>query len=75
MENNIKIEQVNNKNDALDCNKLLEKLIRSESRFNNNIDQEFKVNNWFENFYNENTNAIFIAKNKKSKIQIIGGIL
>ena len=68
MENNIKIEQVNNKNDALECNKLLEKLIRSESRFNNNINQEFKVNNWFEKFYNENTNAIFIAKNNEKVI-------
>lgn len=68
MENNIKIEQVNNKNDALECNKLLEKLIQSESKFNNNIDQEFKVNNWFENFYNENTNAIFIAKNNEKII-------
>ena len=68
MENNIKIGQVNNKNDALECNKLLEKLIQSESKFNNNIDQEFKVNNWFENFYNENTNAIFIAKNNEKII-------
>lgn len=68
MENNIKIERVDNKNDALECNKLLEKLIQSESKFNNNIDQEFKVNNWFENFYNANTNAIFIAKNNEKII-------
>ena len=68
MENNIKIERVDNKNDALECNKKKKKLIRSESKFNNNIDQEFKVNNWFENFYNENTNAIFIAKNNEKII-------
>ena len=69
MENKIQIIQVNNKDDALKCNKLLEKLIQSERQFNNNINQEFKVNNWFENFYDEKTNAIFIAKNDE---EIIG---
>lgn len=68
MDSNIKIEKVNSKIDALECNKLLEKLIQSERQFNNNINQEFKVNNWFENYYNENNNAIFVAKENEKII-------
>ena len=56
------IECVNNIDDALRCNELLEKLIRSESKYNYNIRQNYKVKNWFENFYNEKSNAIFVAK-------------
>lgn len=68
MENNITISQVNNKNDALKCNMFLEKLIQSEREFNNNINPDYKVKNWFENFYNEDTNAVLIAKDNDNII-------
>lgn len=58
----IVIEKINNKDDAIKCNKLLEKLIQSERQFNENINSEYKVNNWFENFYSEDNNVIFIAR-------------
>ena len=58
----IVIEKINNKDDAVKCNKLLEKLIQSERQFNENINSEYKVNNWFENFYSEDNNVIFIAR-------------
>lgn len=67
----IEIEKVNNKTDALICNELLEKLIQSERAFNNNIKSKYEVKNWFENVFNENYNAIFIAKDNE---KIIGYI-
>lgn len=65
------IEQVNNNSDAVKCNDFLEKLIQSEKQYNENIKPEFKVENWFENFYNEKNNAIFVAKEDE---KIIGYI-
>ena len=65
------IEQVNNNNDALKCNEFLEKLIESEKQYNENIKSGFEVKNWFEKFFNENNNAIFVAKEKKKFIKKI----
>jgi len=65
------IEQVNNKDDALECNEFLEKLIQSEKSYNENIKPEYRVKNWFEKIFNEENNAIFVAKENE---KIIGYI-
>ncbi|MBQ3407795.1 MAG: hypothetical protein IJH12_01140 [Clostridia bacterium] len=49
----------------------MEKLIQSERQFNDNVNQKYKVSNWFENLYNENKNAIFVAKKSEKVIGYI----
>lgn len=55
---------VDNLVDARRCDELLTKLIQSERKFNDNINKDYIVNNWFENLYNKDGNVIYIAKDK-----------
>ena len=56
------IEFVKTCEDAKKCNQLLTKLIQSERRFNCNIKEEYKVEEWFENIVNDKSNIIIVAK-------------
>ena len=44
------------------CNQLLTKLVNNESKYNYNIKDDYVINEWFENLYYKENNAIFVAK-------------
>lgn len=67
----INIDFVKKIDEAKKCDELLTKLIQSEKRFNDNINKNYIVNNWFEKVYNEKNNIIFIAKDNN---KIVGYI-
>lgn len=67
----INIEKLKTIEEAKKCNELLTKLVYSEKQYNININEQYIVNNWFENIYNKKNNVIFIAKDKE---KIIGYI-
>ena len=56
------IKRVDNINDAKECNKLLTKLVHSESKYDANIKSDYIVNNYFDNLYNQKNNCLFIVK-------------
>ena len=64
------IEKVTNIEEAIKCNKLLTKLINTESLFDENIDGNYIINNYFENIYEQENSSLFIAK--KDNDDVIG---
>ena len=56
------IVKVDNLNDARKCNELLTLLIENEAKYNENINKNYIVNNWFENLYNMENNVLYVAK-------------
>lgn len=56
------IKKLDNDIEAIQCDNLLTKLVHSEKEFNNNIDTNFVVKDYFKNLYTKNNNAIFVAK-------------
>ena len=56
------IKKVDNINDALECNKLLTKLVNSEKRYDLNVKNNYTVKEYFENIYSNENNCLFIAK-------------
>lgn len=58
----MEIEKVTTIEDAKKCNELLTKLIKSEKKYNNNINEKYEVTEWFEKVYNEKYNTIYVAK-------------
>ena len=48
----VDIEQINCNEDAKICDKLLNELIQSEHKFNNNIKKDYVVKDYFEKIYN-----------------------
>lgn len=58
----MKIEKVETIDDAKVCDKLLTKLVHSEKRYNDNINEKYIVKNWFEKMYKEKNNVIYVAK-------------
>ena len=56
------IKKVDNINDAIECNKLLTKLVNSERKYDTNIKSDYIVNRYFENIYNNKNNCLFITK-------------
>lgn len=67
----INIEKVNCDEDANKCDELLTELIQSEREFNNNIKNDYVVNDFFNKIYNDESNIIFCAKINK---EIVGYI-
>lgn len=63
------IVKVENLEDAKKCNQLLTLLIQNEGKYNENINLNYEVNNWFENLYNKNNNVLYVAKEDE---QIVG---
>lgn len=55
------IKEVDNEKEASLCNLLLEKLIKDEKKYNDNINDEININNYYENIYKKDNNKIFIA--------------
>ena len=58
----MKIQKVDNIEDAVKCDKLLTKLIANEALYDKNLRKDYKVNNYFENLYEKKHNVLFIAK-------------
>ncbi len=56
------INQVNTTEDCLNCNKMLEELIRFESKIDNQINDNHIVENFYEKTLNKQDCVIFIAK-------------
>lgn len=65
------IVKVDNLNDARKCNELLTLLIENEAKYNENINKNYIVNNWFENLYNIENNVLYVAKENE---EIVGYI-
>ena len=62
----ITIDTVKSVGEAIKCNKLLTKLIHSESKYNENINKDYIIENWFENLYDNEYNKIFVAKDSEN---------
>lgn len=65
------IVKVDNLEDARKCNELLTLLIENEEKYNENINKNYIVNNWFENLYNMENNVLYVAKENE---EIVGYI-
>lgn len=65
------IVKVDNLEDARKCNELLTLLIENEAKYNENINKNYIVNNWFENLYNMENNVLYVAKENE---EIVGYI-
>ena len=57
----MEIREVNTIEEARECDKLLTELIRDEATYNEGINSEFIVNNYFENIYFNKNNILLIA--------------
>lgn len=55
------IKEVDKVEEAIECDKLLTKLINNEKKYNKNIKDNYIVNNYFENLYTKNNNILYIA--------------
>ena len=53
------IKKVDNIEEAIECNKLLTKLVKSESKYDTNLKSDYAVTNYFENIYNNNNNITY----------------
>jgi len=56
------IKKVDNIIDAIECNKLLNKLIENESKYDKNIKSNYIINEYFEKIHNNKNNCLFMAK-------------
>jgi ribosomal protein S18 acetylase RimI-like enzyme len=56
------IKKVDNIEEAIECNKLLTKLVNSERNYDANLKSDYIVTNYFENIYNNQNSSLFIAK-------------
>ena len=55
------IKKVDNLEEANYCDKLLSLLIQDEKKYNENIKDDYVVNDWYQNLYDKKNNALFIA--------------
>lgn len=60
------IQKVDNIEDAIKCDNLLTKLIKSEANYDKNLKKDYEVKKYFENLYKNKNNALFIAKDDKN---------
>ena len=65
------IKKVESKEEAIYCDKLLSLLIQDEKKYNENIKDDYKVDNWYQNLYEKDNNQLFIAV---SEGEIVGYI-
>ena len=62
------IKKVDNIKDAIECDKLLTKLINNERKYDINIKSDYIVNKYFENIYANKKNCLFIAKDNNNLV-------
>ena len=65
------IKKVSSIEEAKECDKLLTLLIQDEKNYNENIKDDYKLDNWYPNLINKNNNQLFIAVNDN---EIVGYI-
>lgn len=56
------IKKVDTINEAIECDKLLTKLVNTERKYDTNIKTDYIVHKYFENIYNNKNNCLLIAK-------------
>lgn len=66
--NIIIIEPVKTKSEAIECDKLLTKLVNSESQYDNNLKKDYIVKDYFKNKYNNKDNILIVAKTNENTI-------
>lgn len=65
------IKEVTQLEEVNKCNEFLKELVKDEKRFNDNIDDNAQINNYYENFYKIENNKLFIAKENENIIGYI----
>lgn len=66
---------VDNKCDAKKCDDLLTELIMSERRYDSNIKETFRVNNFYTEIFNRENNVLICALNGDETVGYIYGFL
>lgn len=69
------IKKVNTKEEAMLCDELLNKLILSDKRFDDNINENFKVNDWYVKLYDKEDKIILIVKEDEKIVGYLYGYL
>lgn len=67
----MEIKEVETKEEIQKCDEFLNKLVKDEKRYNDNIDDNMVINNYYENFYKSETSKLFIAKDNENIIGYI----
>ena len=55
------IKKVSSIEEAKECDKLLSLLIQDEKKYNENIKEDYKLDNWYPNLIGKGNNQLFIA--------------
>ena len=55
------IKKVDKIEEAIACDKLLTKLVNDEKKYDDNINENFVVKDWYKNLYSKNNNILYIA--------------
>ena len=72
---NYEIVKVEAKEDALECNKLLTELIHYEKRFDNNLNEEFVMKSYYENFYLDDDRLLLLVKDNNKSVGYLYGFI
>lgn len=65
------IKEVETKQEALMCNDFLNKLIKDEKKYDDNINDNISINNFYDNLYLNDNNKLFIAVDNDKSIGYI----
>ena len=65
------IKEVETKQEALICNDFLNKLIKDEKKYDDNINDNISINNFYDNLYLNDNNKLFIAVDNDKSIGYI----
>lgn len=65
------IREVETKEEAIECNKLLTKLIDEEKEYNDNIKDDLIITDWFQNLYLKEDKLLLIALDNKKVVAYI----
>ena len=60
------IKRVDNKEEAIECDKLLTKLVGNERNYDSNISEDYIVNGYFENIYANKNNCLLTVKEENN---------
>lgn len=68
------IKKITEKDEAKKCDELLQKLILDEKKYNKNIDENFKVENYFENVIQNEQNILLAYFDDENESKLAGYI-
>lgn len=72
---NYEVIKVDKKEDALECNKLLTELIHYEKKFDNNLNEEFIMKSYHENFYLDEDRLLLLVKDNNKSVGYLYGFI